>query len=62
MKYWLKFLNTHIEFDNEGNIIIWCVHDKTFTYGSYYKIYKNKDLVFVIEKEQEHIEIPIINK
>ena len=48
--------------DNNGNIIIWCVHDKTFTYGSYYKIYKNQDLVFVIEKEQEHIEIPIINK
>lgn len=62
MRYWLEKLNTHLDFDNEGNIIIWCVHDKTFIYGSYYKIYKNQDLVFVIEKEQEHIEIPIINK
>lgn len=39
-------------------IILWCTHDKSYKYGSYYKIDKNNDnIYYVIEKETEYREI-----
>ena len=57
--YFLKYLNNmRLDVDNDKDeIIIWCIHDRNYKYGSYYKIDKDKNVYFVIEKETEHIEI-----
>lgn len=58
-QYFLKYLNNMRLDVSENEIIIWCIHDKNYKYGAYYKIDKDKNVYFVLEKEQDHIEILI---
>lgn len=37
--------------DDQGNTIIWATHDRDYNFGSYYKIDKDQNVYFVIERE-----------
>ena len=47
-----KLNNARLEL-HKDNIIIWCVHNKDYTYGQYYKIDKDNNVFLCHEKETE---------
>lgn len=47
-----KLNNARLEI-RKNEIIIWCVHNKDYTYGQYYKIDKDNNIYLCHEKETE---------
>lgn len=56
-----KLNNTRLEFHND-NIIIWCVHNKDYTYGQYYRIDRNNNIFLCNDKETEYYEFQLETK